>query len=337
MAQTLSWKALLAHALIGTVLFAAANVATYYSSQYFQRERGYQDEVSGFFDRPHATAVFAGDSHVAQLDNELLADTAYNIAWGGDGLREVYAKLKYLAWRHAKIDTLYLTADPHMFGTGRLESSNRAFVNEYLLETGSRFGLEKGAASAALGLIPLFNDDFVQYLKKKIALSLKRTPPATVRDDEVAWQSLTDAQREAQARSTGEMDHAGIGRYREPFLWYERIAALARARGIHIVGVIYPSHEAYADSVSERQYAQLRQFLSSIGIDEIVDFRHAFSDPSYFADPDHVSRKGAVALLRLIGRQTGRQLLAADVDAPASIAARAAPGGNEPPTSVRRQ
>lgn len=317
-----SWVSLLVSAAVGVVVFAAANVMTYNMSGYFERERDYHDEVADFFTRPNARAVFAGDSHVAQLDNSLLADDAYNIAWGGDSLREIYAKLRYLTWRHARIDTLFLTADDHMFGNGRMESSNRAFVDEYLLLTWSPYGLEHGWPSAALGTVPLFNDDFVQYLKKEISVSFKREKSSAIHQDQDAWLSLTDAERESMARRTGEEDHTGIGAHREPFIWYGRIAALAREHGIRIVAVLYPAHEAYVDSVSAQAHAAVKAELASLGI-QVLDFRYAFKEPSYFSDPDHVSRKGAVALLRLLGVTTGRHLLA-DAVPPAAAGAQAA-------------
>ena len=310
MAVSLSWRSLLLRGLIGVALFAAANVITYESSGYFQREHDYHDEVSDYFDRPSATAVFAGDSHVAQLENSLLSDGAYNVAWGGDSLREVYAKLRYLVSRHAKIDTLFLTADPHMFGSGRLQSSNRSFVNEYLLLTASPYGIDHGWPSTALGLVPLFNDDFVQYLKKKVSVSLKREPATQVRDDSAAWQSLTDEEREREARATGEGDHAGIGTHREPFEWFERITALARENGIHVVAIQYPSHSAYISAIPPAADALVNSELGRLGISTVIDLRNVFSDPSYFADEDHVSRKGAIALLQILSERTGRNLLA---------------------------
>jgi hypothetical protein len=313
-----SWLQLVVSGVLGTALFAAASTLTYDTSGYFQRERDYHDEVRDFFTRPEAKALFAGDSHVAQLDNSLLAPGAYNIAWGGDSLREVYAKLRYLLWRGARIDTLFLTADTHMFGNGRLESSNRAFVDRYLLLTWSPYGLAQGRPSAALGTVPLFNDDFVQYLKKKISVSFKPHSATGVREDPDAWLKLTDAEREADARRTGVEDHEGIGTHREPFLWYERIAALAHENGIRVVAVLYPAHPAYLESVPAPADAAVAAELAALGIHDVLDFRAAFRDPSYFADPDHVSQKGAVALLQLLGRRTGRQLLA---DTPAGTAA----------------
>lgn len=305
-----TWTSLALSALIGTALFACANVITYNASGYFERERDYHQEVADFFSRPNARAVFAGDSHVAQLENPLLGENAYNIAWGGDSLREIYAKLRYLTWRHARIDTLFLTADAHMFGNGRLESSNRAFVDEYLLLTWSPYGFERGMPAAAMGTVPLFNDDFVQYLKKEVSVSFKRGKSTVVRQDQQAWLSLTDAERDQEARRTGEEDHAGIGKHPEPFQWCERIAALAREHGIRIVAVLYPAHAGYVSSVSANDDALINAELASLGIHDVLDFRYAFEDPSYFSDPDHVSRKGAIALLQRLGARTGRQLLA---------------------------
>ncbi len=89
-----------------------------------------------------------------------------------------------------------------------------------------------------------------------------------------------------------------------------------------IVAVLYPAHEAYVDSVSAQAHAAVKAELASLGI-QVLDFRYAFKEPSYFSDPDHVSRKGAIALLRLLGARTGRHLLA-DTVPPAAARAQAA-------------
>ena len=152
-----TWRMLTMKIAVASALFAAANVWIYDTSGYFQREQEYHAVVDGFTSHRHVKSIFVGDSHVAQLDNEILADAAYNVAVGGDGLREVYAKLRYLLSEPNEIDTLFLTADAHMFGTGRLQSSNGAFADMYLLRTGSPYGLEHGRLAAAFNLVPLFS------------------------------------------------------------------------------------------------------------------------------------------------------------------------------------
>lgn len=323
MASSLTWRSLLLRGLAGVTAFALANLITYHGVSYFQREHEYHAEVAQYFDRPAASALFAGDSHVAQLDNDLLADGAYNIAWGGDSLREVYAKLRYLLSRRAHIKTLFLTADPHMFGEGRLQSSNRAFVDEYLLLTVSPYGFDKGWPSAALGTVPLFNDDFVQYLKKKISVSLKHAPAREVKDDAEGWLALSEDERQQQARATGIGDHRGIGDHPEPFQWFERIAALAHEHGIRIIAVQYPSHPGYIQAISAQADALVNAELARAGITDIIDLRNVFADPTLFKDEDHVSRKGAIALLHILSQRSGQRLLAERVPVDGQSAAKA--------------
>jgi hypothetical protein len=305
-----SWRAFLLHVGIAMAVFAAANVATYWTSGYFAREREYHAKVNGFFDRAHVRSVFAGDSHVQQLENDLLVSDAYNIAFGGDSLREVYAKMRYLLSKPNHIDTLFLSADPHMFGTGRLESSNRAFADQYLLWTASPYGLPHGWPAAALDSVPLFNDDFVQYLKKRIAGTLKREGRrAPQQEDQVSWVRLSESERTAIARSTGEEDHEGIGSHREPFEWLERIADLARAHHVRVVAILYPAHASYLQSISAEAAATVHDELTAAGIQQVLDFRGAITDPRFFSDPDHLNREGAIVLLRLIDARIGQQLL----------------------------
>lgn len=320
-----TWRSFLLHAGAAAALFAMANVATYWTSGYFQREHAYHAEVEGYFERPRAHVLFAGDSHVAELENDLLAEDAYNIAWGGDSLREIYAKLRYLLARHAAVDTLFLTADPHMFGTGRLESSNRAFVDPYLLRTGSPYGLRRGWPAAVLGLVPLFNDDFVQYLRKRLTGRERRwdVRAASV-EDLTGWERLSDEERTAIAVATGEEDHAGIGTHPEPILWYRRIVDLARAHGIRVIAILYPAHPGYLQSISPAAEAFVQSELEAAGIRDVLDFRRTFTGAGLFIDPDHLNRRGAIELLRLIDERTGERVLATEwqTEEPLSVAAR---------------
>src|ERR1700733_7272013 len=303
-----SWRSVLLKGILGTMVFALANVITYESSTYFQRDRDYRVVVSNFFSRPRVKAIFVGDSHVAQLDNEYLDVGAYNVGFGGDSLREVYAKLRYLLSQPNELDTLFLEADAHMFGTGRLQSSNGAFADQYLLRTGSPYGFGHGWLAAAFNLVPLFNDDFVQYLKVRFSQTVKHTRADTSDEDEAHWQHLPQAEREREAREVGAMDHAGIGLHPEPFEWYARIVSLAHAHGLRVIAVRYPATAEYLESVAPAQTNAVDRAVAAAGVTEIFDFRFAFTDASYFKDPDHLSKKGIDELLRLIETRDHRKL-----------------------------
>jgi hypothetical protein len=323
MASHNSWRTIVLKGALGIALFAVANFITYETSGYFQREDEYHSVVQNFFTHSHVKAIFVGDSHVAQIDNEYLADNAYNVGFGGDSLREIYAKLRYLLSRRNEIEILFLTADVHMFGTGRLQSSNGAFADQYLLWTGSPYGFGHGALAAAFNLVPLFNDDFVQYLKRDIAQSFKPAHAEDLEETEGAWQRLPEAERERVARETGAGDHLGIGLHTEPFEWYARIVALAREHGVRVIAVRYPATAEYFESVTPAEDELVERALAAAGVTEVLDFRHAFSDASYFKDPDHLSRKGVAALLQLLEDRTQQRLTqrkAASADgAPAAL------------------
>ncbi len=308
-----SRKTLTRRLIAGAMLFALANVITFSSSQYFAKASDYKANVENFSDRPEARVLFLGDSHVARIHNEFLSGVAYNAAYGGDSLRECYAKLLYISDRHPHLHTVVLTIDPNMFGTARLESSNRAFADRYFLLSGSPVGLEQGRLSALRQQIPLFNDDFVQFLRKSIIDRLGNPRGSQSEADgaePATWQQLAETARAEDAKLTGDMDHRGVGEHDRPFEWLERISTLARERGFQIVAVRYPAHPGYLATLPDRQRADLDTRLQRAGFDRILDFRHVLDDPAYFIDPDHMSPEGARKFLTLISEDLGVNLLA---------------------------
>jgi hypothetical protein len=315
-----SWRTLLLKAMLGVAVFIVANLITYQTSGYFRRESDYHAVVQNFFTHRHVKAIFVGDSHVAQIDNEVLSDNAYNVGFGGDSLREIYAKLRYLLSQSNEIDILFLTADVHMFGSGRLQSSNGAFADQYLLWTGSPYGFGHGRLAAVFNLVPLFNDDFVQYLKRDVAQSFKQARADSSDEPEGAWQAIPQAERERIARETGEGDHREIGVHPEPFEWYARIVALARKHAIRVIAVRYPATAEYFETVTPEEDAAVDRALAAAGVEEVLDFRHVFADASYFKDPDHLSRKGVAALLQLLENRAHQKLTSRSSAPPAGAA-----------------
>jgi len=312
-----SWKKIALVSAAVLVVFIAANIITWYSSGYFQREASYRADVEAVANHPDVRTVFAGDSHFAVPLNDLIDvdphGPAYSIAFGGDSLRECYAKLRRVLNESHTIDTVIVSADPHMFGKGRLESSNRSFADWYFLLAGDRSGLRRGWASAVLDQIPLLNNDFLQYLRKEIGAELDRlrgrAGPAG-ESDAVPWDKLTEAQRSAEAHNTGAEDHAGIGDSPVPYYWYERILKLARDHHVRVIGMRFPVHREYAAQAPPKQVAAIDAFLLRNGVAQIIDLRGALTDPRDFQDEDHVNDTGVVPLLPIVEKRLGRPLMA---------------------------
>jgi hypothetical protein len=313
MTRSLSWTRLISQLVLAVLLFAAANVVTYETSGFFQKEHEYQQVVQGVAAHRDARLIFSGDSHFAVPLNEYLNNNTtapgYSIAAGGDSLREAFAKVRVVLAATPSLDTLILTADPHMFGKGRVESSNRSFADRYFIEAWDASGLQTNMWSATLQQIPLFNADFLQYFRKDLGamLSHAKTKPRGA-GDPLAWSRLTDEQRRASATETGQGDHAGIGDSQIPFEWYRRILDVAREHHVKVIGVRFPVNSGYSAQVSAQQVAALDRWLTSHGVTQVIDLRNGLTDPRDFEDEDHLNEAGAAKVIKMLEQKLRRRI-----------------------------
>ena len=311
--RSFSWLRLFSQCLVAVLLFVAGNVYTYETSGFFQRQREYAQQVSAIATHGNVRTVFAGDSHFAVPLNDYLNDDpaapAYSIAAGGDSLREAFAKVRHVLNTTPGIDTLILTADPHMFARGRLESSNRSFADRYFIEAWDRSGVQHNLWSAMLQQVPLFSEDFLQYFRKDLGALLTHSPQhARAEGDPLAWSRLTDEERMQDALQTGQGDHDGIGAVKAPFEWYGRILDLARARHVRVIGVRFPVHPGYAARAPADKVAELDSYLLKAGVSRIIDLRDALTDPKDFEDADHVNEIGAPRVVTMLEQKLQRPL-----------------------------
>jgi hypothetical protein len=299
--------------MIGLILFVAANVYTFETSYFFGRERAYWAQMSDIATHRNVRVIFAGDSHFGvPLNGYLNVDPngpAYSVASGGDSLRECFAKVRYVLESTPSVDTLILTADPHMFGSGRLNSSNRSFADRYFIQAWDRSGVQHNLWSAVLQQVPLFNEDFLQYFRKELNAAATHAPShARAEGDPLAWSRLSEAERMKAAVETGEGDHAGVGTLEQPYIWYGRILDLARAHHVRVIGVRFPVHPGYSSQISAFKVARLDSYMLSHGVSQIIDLRSALTDPKYFQDEDHVSTIGAAPVVDMLEKRLQRRL-----------------------------
>jgi hypothetical protein len=311
--RSFSWVRLISRSVIAVLLFVAANVLTYQASGFFQREQEYTRQVSGIATHHNVQVIFAGDSHFAVPLNDYLnenpAGPAYSLAAGGDSLRESFAKIRRVLQTTPSVDTLILTADPHMFAKGRVESSNRSFADVYFIEAWDRSGVQHNLWSAILQQVPLFNEDFLQYFRKDLGVFLTHSAKrARGEGDPSAWSRLTDEERMKSAVATGVGDHDGFGTVEQPYIWYTRILDLARTRHVRVIGARFPVHPGYSAQAPADKVAGLDAFLLSHGVSQIIDLRNALTDPKEFEDEDHVNDLGSPALVTLLEQKLQRPL-----------------------------
>lgn len=313
-ASSTRWIVVLAKALIAVGLLVIANVVVYRTSPYFEMERRYHTQMAQLQDHSAAKVLLVGDSHIAHAGNDLLnADPdgpAFSLAFGGDSMRESFAKLQYAVEHFPNVDTLLVSGDLHMFGRVRQQSANRSFANRYFLLANDTSGLKRSWLATLVDQVPVFNDDFLQYLRKAAANKFGGKAGAqTSEDTEIPWWNLSDAERATRAQALGESDHEGVGQYKVSFYWYERIFQLAQEHGVKVVAIRMPAHPGYFSSVSTARAGVIDEFLRERGAVQLIDMRALTNDPRDFDDTDHVNERGARKFIDKLEAELGRPLL----------------------------
>lgn len=308
------WFAVLTKALVAVGLIVVANVVVYRTSPYFEMERRYHSQMAQLKDHTAAQVLVVGDSHIAHAGNALLnADAkgpAFSLAFGGDSMRESFGKLEYAVEQFPNVDTLIVSADLHMFGRVRQASANRSFANRYFLLANDSSGLERSWLATVVDQVPIFNDDFLQYLRKAASNKFgRKAGEQQAGGADVAWVDLSDQERSMRARTLGLSDHEGVGQYRASFYWYERIFQLARRRGLTVVAIRMPAHTGYWYQTSVPATQVIDEFVRETGAVKLIDMRALTGDPRDFDDPDHVNTRGALKFIERIEAELGRPLL----------------------------
>ena len=309
---------LLSRVLLFAIPFVPLNVYLYYTSPYFQKEKDYHATIEGFFAKPGVRTLILGDSHPGALTNDMLNDETYNLAFGGDGLKETYLKLKYVLDQPHSVEYVLLTADAQMFGARRVQSSNNAFLNPYVLKTGEYDIYGRNMLATLADMVPLFNDAYIEYLNKNLQDRLsgniaKRDLYEEFRRDHYKWsRDLSQAERVELALKTGVSDHRGVMGDTIQLHYYRKIVDLCVARGIQVAGVKYPAMDEYLAGLEPGPQAELQAFLATLPFDTLLDYRRFTQDPTLLKNEDHVNDDGAILLLERMEQDLGRALLAPD-------------------------
>ncbi|MDX1909018.1 MAG: hypothetical protein SF053_18420 [Bacteroidia bacterium] len=295
--------------------FIPLNIYVFQTSPFFAKQQKYHTTIENFFTRPNAKVLIAGDSHPEVLDNKFLNEEAYNISSGGDGLKEVYVKLKYVLERPNQVKTLLLTTDPHMVGRKRINSANKSFLNAYVLRIWDFKIYGKDAASVSSDMVPLFNDSYMEYLNQKIkdvfsGATDKRQLYEDLRQDHSLWGSdrFTQEERVGYAIKTGRSDFSGVLEDTTINGYYRRIFQLCQEHNIQVYGVKYPAMNEYLAQLDPADEQKLNTFFSQLPFAGMLDYRKFPQEPRFYKNEDHVNDAGALILLGRLETDLGYEL-----------------------------
>ncbi len=302
---------LVARLLVLAAAVGMANLAAWLASPFFEQEREYQDAVlRAVSHQPRVVVV--GDSHaVASLRSEQLARDVKNLAWGADGPREMWVKLRYVLPRVSGLRAVLVSVDVEMFSERRASSPNRSFLRPFLWELRDPSAAGYSWGSLVVGALPVLNDDFVQFTRQQLKRAVR--PPdavlalqARLGSDPNYWgRELGDDARLELEVSRGRGDHAGLLRAAGLAEHYRRIREVCRAAGVRAIAVRFPVSAGYRAQIPDRDLARVDALVRELGFDRVLDYSGLVRDPALFRDPDHLTAAGALSLLRLLDRETG--------------------------------
>jgi hypothetical protein len=284
--------------VIGVASLFFINLIVFYSIINPEVYRPYESTMQNI----NAENFIFSDSHGWSLtinysegERLLKAYNIQNLSYGSDSYFDIYFKLKYLIKQNIKIDTIYLSADPHMLGQKRVNNNNRNlsivyadfetyklffditypefFVRKYLRKYLSTFDVNNAK------LIQEYLGSMLSYTSTKnsqkwIDLSI----------DQRVKQSAARFENFYQKGSTKKLEKA-----------LNKVLLIAKQNKINVVGVEFPVSEQMKSLGIPENIVELKNILNDNGI-EVLSLNH-IEDPKYFNNQDHVNELGAKIII----------------------------------------
>lgn len=295
------------------LLFALLNMYLYNASPFFLKQKAYQRQIEGYFDR-QAKNLIIGDSHAAVLSNDMLNPDTYNISSGGDSFKESFIKLRYILKQTNAVRNIMLTMDAQMFSARRSQSSNNKFLNRNVFYLGSYDVYGYGFLSVVSDMVPLFNNSYIDYLNRNLQniISGKKSKVHVnqiLRKDQTLWGTVcTPEKRRERAIETGRGDHQQVFDDQTHAEYYQKIVNLSHAHRINIIGVKFPAMLEYCEQLPDDNRIRIEAFFESISFKQVLDYRNLTQNPKLYTNEDHLNKMGADLLLRQIEIDTGLKL-----------------------------
>ncbi|MBO3116908.1 hypothetical protein J4050_09125 [Winogradskyella sp. DF17] len=280
------------------VLFVILNVICYHYSDFYKQEHKYVQRIDDTIDNQSET-IFLGDSHVETIKLLNLSDNVGNLAFGADGVYEMYIKVLIMLEKNKNLKQVFIATEPQMFNnTG---SSNSTFLGRYLLKIDDSLNVyNKSKLNLLTDRVPLFNDGYIGFALNSLYENFK----TSTSQKEKLWYSLTDNQRKEIAVATGISDHRNL-MGNESFLEaYRALVSLCKQNNIKIIGVRFPVNENYINQCAEHDLKRVNNFLDALNLDAYLDYSTRISNPKYFADEDHLNKQGVAQLAQIIYKDT---------------------------------
>ena len=113
------------------IVFIIVNIYSFKTSDFFKQEKKYIERIDSVLDS-QSEIVFLGDSHVETIKLLNLSNNLGNLAFGADGVYEMYIKVLSMIKYNKNLKYVFIATEPQIFNNS--SSSNSTFLNKYLLK-----------------------------------------------------------------------------------------------------------------------------------------------------------------------------------------------------------
>ncbi len=283
--------------------FLIINLICYKSSNFFAKESEYVGKIESSISSKNEV-LFLGDSHSETIKLLNLDQNVGNLAFGADGVREMYVKSLITLEKNPKAKYVFISTEPQIFNNSL--SSNSSFLNPYLLTiTDSLNVYDKDKLDLLVEKVPLFNDSYLKYYLNNIFLSVKTFKNGKEEKD---WEGTSDKAKREIATQTGKIDHNAILTNENDTLVFRKTIDLYKSRNIKVIGIRFPVYAEYMAQCDQNDLEQVDRFVQSLNLDYNLDYSSTIKDPSLFADEDHLNKEGITLLSKHIYEDTGVKL-----------------------------
>lgn len=280
------------------VVFIALNFIFLKTSSFYKQEYKYIERIDASIDS-QSEIIFLGDSHVETIKLLDLSDKVGNLAFGADGIYEMYIKVLTMLEYNKNLKYVFIATEPQTFNN--TTSPNSTFLNKYLLKVNDTLNVyNKSKLNLITEKIPLFNDSHINYILDGIYTGFKQDNTETKKD----WSTLTNLQRTEIATNTGISDHSSVMTNDDFAKVYELIINLCKTHNIKVIGIRFPVNENYINQCQQEELKKVDSFITELNLDLHLDYSTKIKKPIYFDDEDHLNKKGLEKFVKIIFEDT---------------------------------
>jgi hypothetical protein len=288
--------------------FIVINLNIYNNSHFYKQKERYTTQIDSIINNKPKT-IFLGDSHPKTVELLNLSNNVGNMAFGADGINEMYIKTLILDKYNEDLECVFITTEAQIFNNSI--SSNSTFLNKYLLEINAPKEIyNKSTLNLITEHIPLFNDNYLRYFLNSTYFKLRNGLNKKNDENEgKKWSELSDLKRKNNAIQTGKQDHTGIMTSNKDLETYKDIIKKLKSKNIKIIGIRFPVSPHYLAQCNKEDLYKVNNFVNSIEYDYFLDYSSSLEDKSFYKNEDHLNRRGMIELSNLIFKDTGIKLV----------------------------